>query len=152
MMWSVQLFNQINARKINDEMNVFYGIIHSHLFIYIWIAEAGLQVHGLLPRVSLHMGQLVGGQVHLSCQVPSGAPMLLHNRGEKTSRAEAVRCAQVIIMCVPQIGQFFKVRPQSWQEWLFALAVGMGSLLVAITTKLLSKCASLHDEHAADDP
>ena len=54
-------------------------------------------------------------------------------------------------MCVPQIGQFFKVRPQSWQEWLFALAVGMGSLLVAIVTKLLSRChASLHDYHAAD--
>ncbi|CAK0781476.1 hypothetical protein CVIRNUC_005383 [Coccomyxa viridis] len=89
----MQLFNQINARKINDEMNVFSGIIHSHLFIYIWIAEAGLQV---------------------------------------------------IIMCVPQIGQFFKVRPQSWQEWLFALAVGMGSLLVAIATKLLSKALACY--------
>ena len=52
MVASVQLFNQINARKIHDEMNVFSGIIHSHLFIYIWIAEAGLQVHGLSPRVS----------------------------------------------------------------------------------------------------
>jgi len=40
----VQLFNQINARKIGDELNVFSGIIHSHLFIYIWIVEAGLQV------------------------------------------------------------------------------------------------------------
>ena len=40
----MQLFNQINARKINDELNVFSGIIHSHLFIYIWIVEAGLQV------------------------------------------------------------------------------------------------------------
>ena len=78
--------------------------------------------------------------------------MLLQDRGE-APQAEALRCAQVIIMCVPQIGQFFKVRPQSWQEWLFALAVGMGSLLVAIATKLLSKCAaSLHDEHAADAP
>ena len=68
-------------------------------------------------------------------------------------KAEAVQCGQVIIMCVPQIGQFFKVRPQIWQEWLFALAVGMGSLLVAIATKLLSKCAaSLHNEHAADAP
>ncbi len=45
----VQLFNQINARKINDELNVFSGIIHSHLFIYIWILEAGLQVRGSFP-------------------------------------------------------------------------------------------------------
>ena len=44
-------------------------------------------------------------------------------------------------MCVPQIGQFFKVRPQNWQEWLFALAVGFGSILIAILTKLLSRCA-----------
>lgn len=54
----VQLFNQINARKINDEMNVFSGIIHSHLFIYIWLAEAGLQVQGTsslhLPALDYH--------------------------------------------------------------------------------------------------
>lgn len=53
---------------------------------------------------------------------------------------EARGCpTQVIIMCVPQIGQFFRVRPQNWQEWLFALAVGFGSIIVAILTKLLSK-------------
>lgn len=45
-------------------------------------------------------------------------------------------------MCVPQIGQFFKVRPQSWEEWLFALAVGAGSIFVALAVKLLSKCAA----------
>ncbi len=44
-------------------------------------------------------------------------------------------------MCVPQIGQFFRVRPQNWQEWLFALAVGFGSIIVALLTKLLSRCA-----------
>ena len=44
----MQLFNQINARKINDELNVFSGIIQSHLFMYIWILEAGLQVRGAL--------------------------------------------------------------------------------------------------------
>ena len=67
MMWSVQLFNQINARKINDEMNVFSGIIHSHLFIYIWIAEAGLQVHGLLPGVSPSSLAAQCHQVHWCC-------------------------------------------------------------------------------------
>ena len=46
---------------------------------------------------------------------------------------------QVVIMCVPQIGQFFKVRPQNWREWLFALAVGFGSILVAILTKVFSR-------------
>ena len=52
-------------------------------------------------------------------------------------------------MCVPQIGQFFKVRPQNWGEWLFALAVGFGSIIVALLTKLLSRCAfsQLNTEH-----
>ena len=44
-------------------------------------------------------------------------------------------------MCVPQIGQFFKVRPQNWGEWLFALAVAFGSIIVALLTKLLSRWA-----------
>lgn len=52
---------------------------------------------------------------------------------------QAGGAAQVVIMCVPQIGQFFKVRPQNWQEWLFALAVGFGSILVAILTKVFSR-------------
>ena len=47
-------------------------------------------------------------------------------------------------MCVPQIGQFFKVRPQNWQEWLFALAVGFGSIIIAILTKLLSRWLSVY--------
>ena len=50
MVWYVQLLNQINARKINDELNVFSRLIHSHLFMYIWIAEAGLQVHDAMPE------------------------------------------------------------------------------------------------------
>jgi hypothetical protein len=53
----LQLFNQINARKINDELNVFSGIIHSHLFIYIWILEAGLQVRGPLFCLAMTLSQ-----------------------------------------------------------------------------------------------
>jgi hypothetical protein len=45
---------------------------------------------------------------------------------------------QVIIMVTP-INKFFRVSTQNWQEWLFAIALGAGSLLVAILTKLLSR-------------
>ncbi|BDA43546.1 probable calcium-transporting ATPase 11, plasma membrane-t [Coccomyxa sp. Obi] len=83
----MQLFNQINARKINDELNVFDGIFRAPMFLYIWFIEAILQV---------------------------------------------------IIMVTP-INTFFRVSTQNWQEWLFAIALGAGSIPVAIIIKLLSR-------------
>ena len=76
-MLSVQLFNQINARKINDELNVFSGIIHSHLFIYIWIVEAGLQVQDPIFPLSMTLSQArpapckADASVHLHGSMPS---------------------------------------------------------------------------------
>mmetsp|Transcript_4256 Transcript_4256/g.8477 ORF Transcript_4256/g.8477 Transcript_4256/m.8477 type:complete len:528 (+) Transcript_4256:27-1610(+) len=42
----LQLFNEINARRINDELNVFEDIFDKKnlLFIYIWVFTFGLQV------------------------------------------------------------------------------------------------------------
>ena len=45
---------------------------------------------------------------------------------------------QIVIMMTP-VRIFFKVRYQSWEEWLFALAAGAGSLPIALLTKLISK-------------
>lgn len=39
-----QLFNQINSRKINDELNVFKGIFRAPMFLYIYAIEIILQV------------------------------------------------------------------------------------------------------------
>jgi hypothetical protein len=38
------LFNEINARKVHDEHNVFEGIYRNHLFMIIWVATFGSQV------------------------------------------------------------------------------------------------------------
>ena len=35
--------NQINARKVEDEYNVFQGILKSRIFIYIWISVVAVQ-------------------------------------------------------------------------------------------------------------
>ena len=43
----MQLFNQINARMINDELNVFRGIFRAPMFLWILLLEAALQVHML---------------------------------------------------------------------------------------------------------
>lgn len=41
---------------------------------------------------------------------------------------------QIVIMLTP-VGHFFSVTKQSGMEWLFALVIGSGSLLVSIATK-----------------
>lgn len=40
----MQIFNMINARKINDELNIFEGLTKNSMFIIIWIAILILQV------------------------------------------------------------------------------------------------------------
>ena len=40
----LQIFNMINARKINDEKNVFEGIFTNKMFIFIWFFIAIVQV------------------------------------------------------------------------------------------------------------
>jgi len=38
------LFNEINARKIHGERNVFNGILRNHVFAGIWVSTFVLQV------------------------------------------------------------------------------------------------------------
>lgn len=45
---------------------------------------------------------------------------------------------QILIVESP-INNFFKTTQQSWKEWLFAIAVGAGSLVVSFLTRLLSR-------------
>ncbi|TMW66754.1 hypothetical protein Poli38472_014066 [Pythium oligandrum] len=40
----MQLFNEINSRKIHDEMNVFEGIMGNHVYIYVTIFQIFMQV------------------------------------------------------------------------------------------------------------
>lgn len=40
----LQLLNEVNARRINDELNVFEGIHHSPIFLAVLAITAGLQV------------------------------------------------------------------------------------------------------------
>ena len=49
-----------------------------------------------------------------------------------------VLTVQVIIMVTP-LSTFFKVEYQDWKEWLFAIALGAGSLLMAMAIKFVSR-------------
>jgi Cation transporting ATPase, C-terminus len=49
----MQIFNQFNARKINDELNVFGGIWKSKAFLYIMVCKRPLlSVSQLLPNAA----------------------------------------------------------------------------------------------------
>lgn len=40
----MQIFNMINARKINDEINIFKGIFHNSMFLIIIVSISVVQV------------------------------------------------------------------------------------------------------------
>ena len=47
----LQLFNEVNARKIDDEINVFDGIFTNHIFLGVMIVTTGLQLIFMLTPV-----------------------------------------------------------------------------------------------------
>lgn len=83
----LQLFNEVNCRRINDELNVFQGILKGWIFCGIMVLVIGFQV---------------------------------------------------VIMCVPGVGNIFSVQTQSGAEWGAAIGIGAGSLVVALVTKVIS--------------
>lgn len=40
----LQIFNMINARKINNEFNIFEGIFTNKMFVGVWLAIVVLQI------------------------------------------------------------------------------------------------------------
>lgn len=84
----MQLFNEINARKIKDELNVFRGLLSNWIFPAVWFIIIG---------------------------------------------------CQCIIMLIPAVGNIFYVDPLSGLEWGVSIAIGAGSLAVALATKIFSR-------------
>eukprot|EP00889_Picochlorum_renovo_P005022 jgi/Picre1/32052/NNA_007400.t1 len=83
----MQLFNEINARRINDELNVFSGILTNYIFMSVWILTVVFQV---------------------------------------------------IIMVIAPVGNIFKVEPLSGLEWGVSIAIGCGSMITSLLTRLVS--------------
>ena len=53
----MQLFNQLNARKLHGERNVFSGVLANNYFLAIMCLEFGMQVVMVeLPGLNLAMG------------------------------------------------------------------------------------------------
>ena len=50
----LQIANEVNSRRINDELNVFEGLHKSHIFIGVLLITAGLQVGELRAHYGIH--------------------------------------------------------------------------------------------------
>ena len=50
----MQIFNQINARKIKDEYNPFSGLVGGAAFLYILLIEVILQVRSTAQHCNVH--------------------------------------------------------------------------------------------------
>lgn len=74
----LQLFNEINCRKIRNELNVFEGLMAAPMFTIIWFGTVLVQVvivHGGGYALSCHMDGLTWQQ-WLICIAIGGACML----------------------------------------------------------------------------
>mmetsp|Transcript_23162 Transcript_23162/g.59344 ORF Transcript_23162/g.59344 Transcript_23162/m.59344 type:complete len:1051 (-) Transcript_23162:502-3654(-) len=81
----MQLFNEINSRKLGDQLNIFEGIWRNPVFLGVIATTLG---------------------------------------------------CQIIIMQTP-VARAFHVQSQTWQEWLTSIAIGAGSTIVCLLSKLL---------------
>lgn len=67
------------------------------------------------------------------CELLCGTVQLTHVHVWQTNL-----CMQVIIMLTP-VSSFFTVYYQNWQEWLFAIGVSAGCMLLSLLVKLISR-------------
>jgi magnesium-transporting ATPase (P-type) len=81
----LQLFNQINARKIHDEANILDGILDNQLFLYILGGEALLQV----PPCSLFA--LLSGRQNCDCHFSLLLLMLSSSLPQVISTLQEIR-------------------------------------------------------------
>ena len=58
------MFNMLNARKIEDEYNVFAGVFASHVFWVVWVIIIGFQARhrrlGMVACTCCALGGLAG--------------------------------------------------------------------------------------------
>ncbi len=128
-----QIFNEINARRINDEYTIFVGLFNNPIFVGVIAITVIFQVNfGRLMRPSTSQ--------HAGCRGNGYSLHCLHHADPPNPPIPRPLCPQVIIINVPFINtKFFKVQPLKWQEWLVTVAIGFGAIPVSLLTRFLSK-------------
>lgn len=144
------MFNMLNARKIENEVNVFDGLFKSNIFWVIWVAIAGFQVRlngtpAAVPACGAHSMLRCAVLCYLTCQAGSQAVYMGHLLrrpyalgGEQATETPRPACLpQVLIMFF--LGGIFKVERLTGLEWLISVLIGLGSLPVCLLSKAATK-------------
>ena len=137
----MQLFNEINARKIHGERNVFDGIFRNPIFCTIVLGTFAIQVPG--P----HAGLAGGGLSTFAIQVPGPhaglagggsirQPEPLSNAlGAQTSELapdglSVSLCPLSLQIVIVQFGgKPFSCSPLQLDQWMWCIFIGLGELV-----------------------
>ena len=118
----MQLFNEINARKIHGERNVFDGIFRNPIFCTIVLGTFAIQVPG--P----HAGLAGGGSIR--------QPEPLNNAlGAQTSELapgglSVSLCPLSLQIVIVQFGgKPFSCSPLQLDQWMWCIFIGLGELV-----------------------
>jgi hypothetical protein len=124
------VFNEINARRINDELNVFQALQTSPIFLAVIAITVGLQVSGQRPAA---------GRLHPTRRLPAATAQPQHGcctHPHPTPASSLPRPPQAIIMQTG-MGLFFKVVPLNGAEWGISIAIGATAIPVSVVTRVL---------------
>ena len=138
----------INARKVENELNVFAGLFASHIYWVVWVVIVAFQVRrgqaaGARPPSPWPWVGPAGPPACLPGQLPTRA---VRARCRASTSHPASRChalplsLQIIIMFF--LGGIFKVEHLSGLEWLISILIGLGSLPYCLLTKLVTRWAA----------
>ena len=82
-----QLFNEINARRVDDELNVFENLTKSRIFMYVLVISAALQVTFMQVLFKpFHVLPLSQGEWIFSISVGAGTLLLSYVTKVLTAR------------------------------------------------------------------
>lgn len=118
----MQLFNEINARKIHGERNVFDGIFRNPIFCTIVLGTFAIQVATLICA-GAGSGQLEPCHSALKAQAHQLAP-----DGPSLSLClSALFDLQIVI--VQFGGKPFSCSPLQLDQWMWCIFIGLGELV-----------------------
>ena len=108
------LFNEINARKIHGQRNVFVGLFSNPIYYVIWITTFISQVcfTVVLFKTPCSIGGFFSDRAHIFC-VPRGFDIKM--------------LFQIIIVQFGGIA--FSTAPLTLEQWVWCIFLGLGTLV-----------------------
>jgi len=127
-------FNEVNSRRLDWRFNIFSGIFSNPIFLGVLTVTLALQVIARNPTRTLREPY----------ENPSPLSTAVGDAPERSvkpcvTKELLCRCRLQIIITQTPLSVVFKVSPQNWQEWVFAIAVGAGSMVMCVVGKVAAR-------------